>query len=160
MRTLIRTQIATALVLTQLFSAGYASATRSAPGKKPVAAKKAVAATKPSSGQNGAQDNAVLALRAALDQSRTPKERREVVKVTLTFVLGDFLFVGHDRRLELRDGRGHFVVRDHAARTQLLAHDPDEILSQIFEHNHVRRGATLECNQHDGPVSFVLFTSA
>lgn len=38
--------------------------------------------------------NAVLSLRAALDQSRTPKERKAVVKVTLAFVLGCFAFLG------------------------------------------------------------------
>ncbi len=38
--------------------------------------------------------NAILALRTALDQSRTPRERRAVVKATLAIVLGCFGFLG------------------------------------------------------------------
>ncbi|HVU26108.1 MAG TPA: RNA polymerase sigma factor [Opitutus sp.] len=37
--------------------------------------------------------NAVLALRANLDQARTPRERRAVVKITLAFFLGSLAFL-------------------------------------------------------------------
>ncbi|HEX2862367.1 MAG TPA: sigma-70 family RNA polymerase sigma factor [Lacunisphaera sp.] len=38
--------------------------------------------------------SSILALRAGLDQSRTPRERRAVVKVTIAFVAGGFGFIG------------------------------------------------------------------
>ena len=86
--------------------------------------------------------------------------RSDARAMLLYFVFGDFPFVGDDGRFELRDGLRQLVVADHAARAQLLSDDTDQILRQILEHDDVRRRTTFECNQHDGPISFVLFASA
>jgi hypothetical protein len=69
--------------------------------------------------------------------------------VEMAFVLGTFLFVDADCRLELGDRNAEFVVRDHAALTKALADNADEVLGKIFQHHHIRVGPAFESNQHD-----------
>jgi hypothetical protein len=76
----------------------------------------------------------------------------------VAIVLGAFLLVRDDSRFQLRNCSAEFVMRDDAALTEILAHNADEILGEILQHHHIRRGTTLESNQHDCSL-FVLLIS-